>query len=101
MAHDLVEGFFRHEAGRLIATLGRRYGSHGIELVEDAVQSALERALGTWARRGLPDNPAAWLTRVATHQVIDRLRKLGREVDIDLDRLEAVSGTERPNPGAS
>lgn len=99
-AHDLVEGFFRHEAGRLIATLGRRYGSHGIELVEDAVQSALERALGTWARRGLPDNPAAWLTRVATHQVIDRLRKLGREVDADLDRLEAVSGAEGPSPVA-
>ncbi|MBS2017725.1 MAG: sigma-70 family RNA polymerase sigma factor [Deltaproteobacteria bacterium] len=91
-----MEGFFRHEAGRLVATLGRRYGSHGIELVEDAVQNALERALGTWSRRGVPENPAAWLTRVATHQVIDRLRRAGREVELDDREVASDDGVSRP-----
>ena len=38
----LVEHFFRHEYGRLVATLSHRVGVQYIEDVEDAVQSALE-----------------------------------------------------------
>ena len=41
----LVEHFFRHEYGKLVATLSRRIGVHNIEAVEDAVQSALMAAL--------------------------------------------------------
>jgi len=37
----LVEHFFRHEYGRLVAMLSRRVGGQYIEDVEDAVQSAL------------------------------------------------------------
>ena len=56
----LVEHFFRHEYGRLVATLSRRIGVQYIEAVEDAVQSALMTALETWTIAGLPDNPSAW-----------------------------------------
>ena len=41
----LVEHFFRHEYGRLVAMLSRRVGVQHIEAVEDAVQSALMKAL--------------------------------------------------------
>ena len=34
----LVEHFFRHEYGRLVAMLARRVGRAALELVEDAVQ---------------------------------------------------------------
>jgi predicted RNA polymerase sigma factor len=37
----LVEHFFRHEYGRLVSGLTRRVGVQHLELVEDAVQSAL------------------------------------------------------------
>jgi predicted RNA polymerase sigma factor len=47
----LVEHFFRHEYGRLVATLSRRVGVQHIEDVEDAVQSALMTALETWTVR--------------------------------------------------
>jgi RNA polymerase sigma-70 factor (ECF subfamily) len=33
---------------------------------EDAVQDAIERALGTWPRTGAPDSPEAWLVSVAS-----------------------------------
>ena len=59
----LVEHFFRHEYGRLVATLSRRAGVQHIEAIEDAVQSALMTALETWTIAGLPDNPSAWLFR--------------------------------------
>lgn len=70
----LVDHFFRHEYGRLTASLALRFGLANLELIEDAVQSALAQALATWSRRGLPQNPAAWLTRVAYNAVIDQLR---------------------------
>lgn len=59
----LVEHLFRHEYGRLVAILSRRVGVQHIEAVEDAVQSALMKALESWTITGLPDNPSAWLFR--------------------------------------
>jgi RNA polymerase sigma-70 factor (ECF subfamily) len=46
---------------------------------EDAVQDALERALATWPRTGLPDSPEAWLVSVAANCHRDRLRRGRRE----------------------
>ncbi|WP_428261480.1 RNA polymerase sigma factor [Haliangium sp.] len=77
-APALVEHFFRHEYGRLVATLSRRVGVHHVEAVEDAVQSALMSALETWTRAGLPDNPSAWLFRVARNQLVGELRRRAR-----------------------
>ena len=57
----LIEHFFRHEYGGLVAILSRRVGVQHIEAVEDAVQSALMKALDAWRIGGLPDNPSAWL----------------------------------------
>ncbi|MDA7645485.1 sigma-70 family RNA polymerase sigma factor [bacterium] len=76
---QLVEHFFRHEYGKLVAMLSCRVGVHFIEDVEDAVQSALMKALETWPMAGLPDKPSAWLFRVAHNQIMGELRqKAGR-----------------------
>jgi RNA polymerase sigma factor (sigma-70 family) len=72
------EPFFRHEYGRLVAMLSRRAGMQNLEIVEDAVQSALVAALASWTRGSVPDNPSAWLFRVAHNHVIDELRRRGR-----------------------
>jgi len=75
----LVEHFFRHEYGRLVAMLTRRAGAPQIELVEDAVQTALVAALTAWTDQVLPEDPGAWLYRVAYNQLIgDLRRKAGR-----------------------
>ena len=71
----LVEHFFRHEYGRLVAILSRRVGVEHIEAVEDAVQSALMKALEAWTISGLPDNPSAWLYRVAQNDLMGELRQ--------------------------
>ena len=70
----LVEHFFRHEYGRLVAMLSRRAGLYHIEAVEDAVQSALISALDSWKAKGLPDNPSAWLYRAAHNNLMGELR---------------------------
>src|SRR5690349_7610766 len=61
----LVYHYFRHEYGRLVALLVRRVGLAHLEAVEDAVQGALLSALTAWVGNGVPDNPSAWLFRVA------------------------------------
>ena len=71
----LVEHFFRHEYGRLVAILSRRVGVQHIEAVEDAVQSALMKALEAWTIAGLPSNPSAWLFRVAHNELMGELRQ--------------------------
>ena len=72
---QLVEHFFRHEYGRLVAMLSQRVGVHKIEAVEDAVQSALMSALESWTVAGLPDNPSAWLFRVAHNNIMGESRQ--------------------------
>ncbi len=93
----LVEHFFRHEYGRLVATLSCRVGVRYIEDVEDAVQSALMTALETWTIAGLPDNPPAWLFRVAHNNLMGELRQrtghrriLERNAKEDIGILENV-----------
>jgi hypothetical protein len=71
----LVEHFFRHEFGRLVAVLTRSLGVRRLDLVEDVVQAALVQALEIWSRCGVPPDPAGWLYRTARNLAIDALRR--------------------------
>src|SRR6185436_114060 len=71
---SLVDHFFRHESGRLMAVLTRVFGLHNLELVEDVVQSALLQALESWKFQGVPADPAAWVYRVARNKALDVIR---------------------------
>ncbi|MEZ4224785.1 MAG: sigma-70 family RNA polymerase sigma factor [Polyangiaceae bacterium] len=88
-APELVEHFFRHEYGRLVATLSRRVGVQHLEAVEDAVQSALMAAVETWTRAAVPDKPVAWLFRVASNALQDELRFGARRGRILADHAAA------------
>jgi RNA polymerase sigma factor (sigma-70 family) len=58
----------------LVTLLARKVGVRHLELVEDAVQSALTAGLTAWTDKGLPEDPAAWLYRVAHNHLIGELR---------------------------
>lgn len=83
MTTSLAERFFRHEYGRLVAMLSRRVGLHHLEAVEDAVQEALLAALDSWPKTVVPDNPSAWLYRVAHNQFVGELRRQARRGALD------------------
>ena len=57
-----------------MATLSRRVGLRHVEAIEDAVQSALMSAVEHWRVAGLPNNPSAWLFRVAQRNLMGTLR---------------------------
>ena len=71
----LVEHFFRHESANLVAVLSRAFGMSRVDLVEDMVQSAMLEAMHSWKQRGVPDNPAGWIHRVARNRILDVLRR--------------------------
>lgn len=71
----IAADLFRRESARLIALLTGQFGTHRLQLAEDVVQEALVRALQTWPYRGVPENPAAWLTQTARHLALDHLRR--------------------------
>lgn len=77
-APELPEHWFRRELGRLVSMLSRRFGIHRLELCEDAAQTALLQAAQTWPAK-LPDDPGAWLYRVAHNYVLDELRREQRD----------------------
>jgi RNA polymerase sigma-70 factor (ECF subfamily) len=78
----LVEHFFRHEAGRLVAVLTRFFGWRNFDLVEEMVQATLLDALQAWSVQGVPKNPSGWIHRVAKNKILDELRRseIGRRV---------------------
>jgi RNA polymerase sigma-70 factor (ECF subfamily) len=46
-----------------------------LDIAEECVQDAYVAALDAWSRRGVPDNPAAWLTTAARRKALDSLRR--------------------------
>jgi RNA polymerase sigma factor (sigma-70 family) len=92
-----IEAVWRIESAKIIATVARMVRDVGLaeELAQDALVSALEQ----WPEDGVPDNPAAWLTQVAKHRALDRLRhgqlagrkapEIGRELDAQHEMAQA------------
>lgn len=81
--HQTVDHLFQHESGKLVAVLSKLLGLENLETAQDIVQDTLLQALSTWAYNGLPDNPTAWLTRVAKNKAIDYLRR-GKNFKINI-----------------
>ena len=59
----------------MVSYLTKNFGLGGLDLAEDVVQDTLCRALEMWPVHGLPDNPSAWLMRVARNRAVDLLRR--------------------------
>src|SRR5271163_2772463 len=91
-----AEAVFRREHGRIIASLIRLCGS--FDRAEEAMQEAFAAALRHWAERGVPDNPAAWITTAAYRKLIDarRRERTRREKQTLLEQEIAIEATEDP-----
>lgn len=59
----------------MTAVLSRMLGLSSLEEAQDIVQDTLLQAATTWAYKGLPEQPSAWLYRVARNRAIDLLRR--------------------------
>jgi predicted RNA polymerase sigma factor len=93
-AAALVEDVWRREAPLVLTALLRRHGDLGD--CEDAAQEAAAAAVAQWGA-GVPDDPRAWLVRVASRRLVDRVRsdraRVAREDRVDPAPV-AVPGTD-------
>lgn len=95
-AHEAVlEHLFRHEAGRLVSGLVRALGPAHLSMAEDVVQDTLVRALERWRYGPLPDEPAAWLHRVAKNRALDLLRRQATSARYDAQAQASWRALER------
>ncbi|MEV0005232.1 sigma-70 family RNA polymerase sigma factor [Micromonospora sp. NPDC050980] len=81
---------WRREAPHVRAALLRRWGH--LDACDDAVQEAAEAAVTRWPVTGVPDDPRAWLVRVASRRLIDQLR-----ADSARARRESLDAARRPD----
>lgn len=95
---DEVTGrFFREESGKLLASVINLLGAANLDFAEDIVQDTMLAALNQW-RFGLPENPRAWLYRVAKNKTIDFIRRHRRIVPLSpllMSEWTTNSETER------
>ena len=80
--HELVDHLFRSEAGKMTAVLTRLFGFRQYEIAQDIVHDTIYLALKEWSFNRIPENPTAWLYKVAKNKAIDYLRRENRRAEI-------------------
>src|SRR6516165_6812156 len=94
-----AESVFRHEHGRIIASLIRLCGS--FDRAEEVMQDALAAALMHWPERGVPQNPAAWIMTAAHRKLIDMARRERTQREKRGLLEEEAAGYQHPMPAFS
>lgn len=98
MVQQIVADVWRREAPHVLAALLRRHGDLGD--CEDAAQEAGEAAVAQWPISGIPDDPRAWLIRVASRRLIDRVRASSARARREALEAERQPGDVGVAPGA-
>lgn len=80
----VADHLFRAEYGKVISALTYKFGTSQLERIEDAVQDTLLKAMQVWAYKSIPENPTAWLLKVANNRLIDKLRR-DKKIDFEED----------------
>lgn len=99
--NELIPHLFRTEYSKITAVLCKLFGSGNIAAAEDIASDTFLLATETWGMKGLPENPSAWLYKVAKNKALNYLKRdklfhekivqristgetIADEVDIDL-----------------
>ena len=71
----LIPHLFRTEFRKIVSVLTKLFGLAHIEVAEDIVSDTFLLAAETWGKKGLPENPTAWLYTVAKNKTKDYLKR--------------------------
>ena len=72
---ELIPGLFRTEYRNIVSVLCYLFGIEHIAIAEDIVSDTFLTATETWALKGVPDNPTAWLYTVAKNKTKNYLKR--------------------------
>ena len=74
--HTAIEGAWRSESRRVLATLVRLLGD--FDRAEEALHDAFAAAVERWPVEGVPRSPRAWLVSAGRFRAIDAMRRRAR-----------------------
>jgi RNA polymerase sigma factor (sigma-70 family) len=74
---ELLPHLFRTEYRKIISVLCKLFGFDQIEIAEDITSDTFLTAAQTWAVKGIPVNPNAWLYSVAKNKAKNYLHRNG------------------------
>jgi RNA polymerase sigma factor (sigma-70 family) len=72
---ELIPHLFRTEYRKITAVLCKLFGISHIEIAEDIASDTFLLAAETWGHKGLPENPVAWLYKVASNKAKDYFKR--------------------------
>ncbi|MBL4668732.1 MAG: sigma-70 family RNA polymerase sigma factor, partial [Flavobacteriales bacterium] len=70
-----IPHLFRSEFSKIVSVLCKTFGLSNIQLAEDIVSDTLLKATETWGLKGIPENPIAWLYKVAKNLTLDYFKR--------------------------
>lgn len=93
---ELIPQLFKTEYRKLISVLCKLFGPalSGIEIAEDITNDTFLLAAETWAVKGVPENPTAWLYTVAKNRTKDYLKRnklFSEKIAVDVKQQQAQS----------
>lgn len=72
---EALKSLFQQEFSKMVAVISKLFGLEHIELAEDIVSETFLLATESWKKKGVPENPAAWLYVVAKQKTLLHFRR--------------------------
>jgi RNA polymerase sigma-70 factor (ECF subfamily) len=73
--NELIPHLFRTEFSKITAVLCKRFGMANLQIAEDIASDAFLQAFETWPFKGIPENPVAWLYKVAKNKALNYFQR--------------------------
>jgi RNA polymerase sigma factor (sigma-70 family) len=73
--NDSLKDLFQREFYKMVAVISKLFGLKHIEIAEDIVSETFLQATESWAMKGMPENPTAWLYVVAKQKTLYYFRR--------------------------
>jgi RNA polymerase sigma-70 factor (ECF subfamily) len=72
---ELIPNLFRSEFSKIVSVLCKTFGLANLQQAEDITSETFLVAMETWSLKGIPENPTAWLYKVAQNKTKDFLKR--------------------------
>ena len=92
-----IEHVFRSEYTKLVSVLTSKFGPSHLDIIEDAIQDALYKAMQLWSYQASPSDPGKWLYKVAYNRVIDLLRRNNKTEEYKIDETQGGTTMDFPS----
>ena len=82
---------YKTDSAKILAVLTRLFGFDNFSMAEDVMQDAFSKALSDWQKKGIPENPSAWIIQTAKNRAIDNIRSNKAKIKLSNDLAHSLN----------